>query len=398
MSLKAAFHRLCTKISREQFSIKYWDGERVSYGAEGAPERFSVTFRSAEACARLLRNLSVGFGEGYMASEIEIEGDWKGLFSLLYTSNLGTLKISPFEALKALEMGWRQRNTLKNTRRNISHHYDLGNDFFKLWLGKEMAYSCGYFRTATDDLDTAQRQKFRHICEKLRLEPEMSLLDIGCGWGGLAIFAAKEYGCRVKGITLSTLQRNFAAERVKDESLTDRVQIELTDYRKLSAPGRFERIVSVGMLEHVGQTHIGDYIRRTALLTADGGGGVLHTIGRTVEAPVNPWLKKYIFPGLYVPSLSELATPMARYGLRITDVEDLRAHYALTLDSWSEGFERNVNAIRAKYGEGFVRMWRFYLRCCSASFANGNSCLWQVQYTKGLSTRIPLTRDYLYRG
>jgi cyclopropane-fatty-acyl-phospholipid synthase len=394
MSSKKLFDRIFSQIDVLPFAVEYWDGEVINYG--DGPALFVLQLKSEEVCGAVLSNLSVNFGEAYMSGDVDVLGDLQSLLRLVYLMDFDKFKLTLPEKVRMALMAWRQRNTLTRSRRNIAHHYDIGNDFFLLWLGQEMAYSCAYFRSEGDDIDTAQRQKFDHICHKLHLQPDSTLLDIGCGWGGLAIHAAKHYGADVVGITLSKEQYELALERVAKAGVKHKVSIELRDYRELGADAKFDRVVSVGMLEHVGKENMSEYFVRISNLVRDGGIGVVQSIGRMFEFPVNPWVTKYIFPGMYLPTLANMATPMGKHDLNIIDVEVLRLHYAMTLDRWLEAFETNIEEIRTQYSESFVRMWRFYLNVCSVGFRYGETCLWQVQFTKGLNNALPLTREYLY--
>ncbi|MGH7331821.1 MAG: class I SAM-dependent methyltransferase [Candidatus Rokuibacteriota bacterium] len=395
MRTRNLIHGILSRMTGVSFAVCYWDGTRVPYGTR-APE-FVLHLLSERVARALLGNLNVAFGEAYMAGAIEVEGDFQQLLRLMFVGGPEITGLSRREKVQLALAAWRQRGSLAQARKNVAIHYDLGNDFFKLWLGNDMAYSCAYFRDPGDDLDTAQAQKFQHICAKLRLRPGDRLLDIGCGWGGFLVHAARHHGIRGVGVTLSPAQKEAADQRVAAHGLSDRVTVRLADYRELSEDGAFDRIVSIGMFEHVGKRHIPDYVRHTRrLLTADGL-GVLHTIGRRVAAPANPWLAKYIFPGAYFPTLADVATPLGEGGLHITDVEAWRMQYALTLDRWIEAYEANVDTVRAMYGEPFTRMWRLYLNSCAASFRYGDFCVWQVQFTARLDNDGPLTRDYLYR-
>lgn len=388
-------HGILSRMTGASFAVRYWDGAQVTYGTE--PPEFVLHLRSERVCRELLGNLNVGFGEAYMSGAIEVEGDLQKLLRLTFVGGPEITGLGRREKVRLALAAWRQRGSVTRARKNVALHYDLGNDFFKLWLGNEMAYSCAYFHSPQDDLDTAQEQKFRHICAKLRLRPGDRLLDIGCGWGGFLVHAARHHGIRGVGVTLSQAQKDAADQRVAAHGLSDRVTIRLVDYRELPEDGGFDRIVSIGMFEHVGKRHISDYVRHTRRLLAEDGVGVLHTIGRREAAPANPWLTKYIFPGAYFPTLADLATPLGQCGLHITDVEVWRMQYALTLDRWIEAYEANVDTVRTMYGEPFTRMWRLYLNSCAASFRYGDFCVWQVQFTARLDSEFPLTRDYLYR-
>jgi cyclopropane-fatty-acyl-phospholipid synthase len=375
------------------FGVRFWNGERRTYGT-GA-EEFAVYLKDRRAGLRLLANPSLRFGEAYVAGAIEVEGDLGKLMELLLRVSRRGLAPGPVHRLMAAATRWFRRNSPWRSRRHVAHHYDLGNDFFQLWLGQAMAYSCAYFRRPSDDIDTAQENKFQHIGEKLRLEPGQILLDIGCGWGGFAAYAAANYGVHVVGITLSEAQKRYADAMIAARGLGRQVEIRLADYRELRPPRPFDRIVSIGMFEHVGQTLIPAYVRATSRLLADGGIGVLHTIGRMVPAPIDPWIGTYVFPGAYFPALAEIAMAMGGQDLSIVDVEALRLHYALTLDRWSDAFERSAPLVADRYGESFVRMWRLYLKGSAAAFRVGNLTVWQIQFTKGPNNDLPLTRDYL---
>jgi cyclopropane-fatty-acyl-phospholipid synthase len=392
-SLVRLVDRLAAARGDLVFAVDFWDGERRTYG-HGTPD-FTVHLRDRRACLGLLANPSLRFGEAYVSGAIEVDGDLGKLMEFLLGLSR-QLAPRPLRRLSAAMSDWWRRNSPWRSRRNVEHHYDLGNDFFALWLGRTMAYSCAYFREPSDDLDMAQRAKFRHVAEKLRLERGQRLLDIGCGWGALAAHAAETYGVRVVGITLSEEQKRHAERMIAERGLSDQIEIRLADYRELDPRRPFDRIVSIGMFEHVGRRLIPAYVGATSRLLAPGGIGVLHTIGRMAPAPIDPWIGTHVFPGAYFPALSEIAAPMGRHDLAITDIESLRLHYALTLDRWSDGFEQHLAAVTEKYGERFVRMWRLYLKASAAAFRAGNLTVWQIQFTRGRNDDLPLTRDYLY--
>jgi cyclopropane-fatty-acyl-phospholipid synthase len=393
MDVKALYHQILSQVPDVCFSVRFWDDELVTYGA--GPPDFRLDLRDPSASKSLLGNLELRFGEAYMRGDVEIHGDWRKFAQTIFLLDRRAFALSWTDKLKVLLMRFSQRNSLGRAKQNIAQHYDLGNDFFRLWLGRDLVYTCAYFCSENDDIDTAQTQKMELICRKLRLQSTDHLLDIGCGWGGLLAYAAKHYGVRGLGITLSQEQQVAAQERIAVDGLGARVTIRQMDYRDLPLDQRFTKVVSIGMLEHVGQANYPEYFRRTARLLADGGIGLLHTIGNPAGSPPNPWLGKYIFPGCYFPSLPDIVAPLCASGLCPTDLEDLRPHYALTLERWILAFEDRKHEVEALYGESFVRMWRLYLNSCAASFRYGPYHLWQIQFTQGNRTILPLTRDYL---
>lgn len=393
MSPKRDLDRMLCHVRGAGFTIQYWDGERISYG-DGAPE-FTLRLPPASTMSWMLGDVSLRLPEAYVSGQLRVDGDLGRLLHLCYRVDDSVFRVSPWRKAALALAALRRRNSLSGARANVSHHYDLSNQFFATWLDDEMNYSCAYFEQAADDLEAAQRQKLRHICGKLRLEPTQRLLDIGCGWGALASHAAKEHGVHVVGITLSDEQRSLAQTRVKQRRLDGLVDIRLRDYRELGSE-TFDRVVSVGMIEHVGESYLRTYMTSVARSLRPGGIAVLHTMGKTRKAAVTPWITKHIFPGMHLPTLAELSTEMTNAGLTISDVENLRPHYALTLDAWIERFEKNVDAIAGMFDERFVRMWRMYLHAASAGFKFGELNVWQFTCSNGFSDEIPLTRRGLY--
>lgn len=289
---------------------------------------------------------------------------------------------------------------------SISYHYDLSNAFYQLWLDREMVYSCGYFETGEESLDEAQQAKFRHLCRKLRLKPGEYLLDVGCGWGGLARFAAREFGVKVFGITLSKEQLALAQERVKAEGLQDKVDLQLLDYRDLPQDGRFDKIVSVGMFEHVGHANLREYCQ--VLFNAVREGGLVmnhgitakHTDGRQVGRGAGEFIERYVFPNGELPHLSMISAHISEAGLEVVDVESLRLHYARTLEHWSQRLEQNLEAAAKQVPEQTLRIWRLYLAGCAYAFARGWINIHQIlaakPYADG-SLELPRTRADIYR-
>ena len=289
---------------------------------------------------------------------------------------------------------------------SISYHYDLSNDFYQLWLDHDMAYSCGYFETGEESLDEAQQAKFRLLCRKLRLKPGEYLLDVGCGWGGLARFAAREYGVKVFGITLSKEQLKLARERVNAEGLQDKVDLQLLDYRDLPQDGRFDKIVSVGMFEHVGHANLREYCEILSRAVREGGlvmnHGITskHTDGRQVGRGAGDFIDRYVFPNGELPHLSMMTAEISEAGLEVVDVESLRLHYARTLEHWSQRLENKLDAAAKQVPEQALRIWRLYLAGCAYAFAHGWINIDQILATKPHadgSLELPPTRADIYR-
>ena len=285
-------------------------------------------------------------------------------------------------------------NLIKKSKLNVAHHYDISEDLYGLFLDSKRQYSCAYFKNENDDLETAQTNKIKHIIKKLNLKPNQRVLDIGSGWGSLAIEIAKESQYEVVGITLSENQLEYSKKKAKELNLENQVEFRLMDYRQLDE--KFDRVVSVGMFEHVGRKFYKNYFNQVSNLLNDDGIALIHTIG-SANPPRDPqpWITKYIFPGGYTPSLSEVANPIERSGLVISDIEVLRMHYAHTLRHWRERFLGEKDRVLQMFDEKFFRMWEFYLTSCEMSFKWGDQVVFQFQLTKKI-TSVPTTRDYIY--
>jgi len=385
-------------IRQGELTVTYPNGQARTYGPGGA--RAAIHIRTDGALRALCLRPELALGEGYMDDTIGIGGnaELEDLLTLL----LRNRRPDAFPAyLRALERArfharaWVQRNSARTSRANVAHHYDLSDDLYRLMLDADMQYSCAYFERPDMTLEEAQAAKKRHIARKLMIEPGMEILDIGCGWGGMALTLAREYGARVTGVTLSENQLATARDRADRAGLADRITFHLKDYRDLDA--RFDRIVSVGMLEHVGLPHYGEYFAKVSELLDPDGIALIHTIGRvSPPIPHSPWIHKYIFPGGYVPSLSELLPALERSGLWQADIELWRLHYAFTLREWRNRFDAGLDTVRGWYDERFIRMWRYYLTACIMSFERQHLCVCQLQLAHRRDA-VPLTRDYLYR-
>ena len=393
MNLKTHLDGLFSRIPEASFAVRYWDGDAALYGSS-RPE-FDVRLKDPAAARSLLDNLLVSVPEAYEAGAIEVDGDLQRLMRVIYRLDPRQLHFTPVERASHWLDRMAHRNSPRLSRANVARHYDLGNEFFKLWLDRELNYSCAYFERPDDDLETAQRQKLQHICRKLHLSSGERLLDIGCGWGALALLAAREYGASVVGITLSTEQQSLCRQRTRGLGLDRQVEVRLQDYRQVQGES-FDAVSSVGMIEHVGREFLPAYNAAVARVLRPGGIGVFQWISHAEDGRVTPWIGRHVFPGMYLPPLGEMATEMARAGLRIRDVENLKQHYALTLDAWRDRFEASVPAIRQMFDERFVRRWRLYLNSASAAFKFGELNLWQVTFTHGYRNDLPLTRRYLY--
>jgi cyclopropane-fatty-acyl-phospholipid synthase len=377
--------------------VRFPDGSERTFGEPGAaPVR--IAFTSVEAMRRIVLVPQLAFGETYMEGGLTVESDdIRALLQLILRNISGGedaawLKVRraamrPFRALQ-------QVNRLKTARSNVAHHYDLSPALYDLFLDRDRQYSCAYFHSPEDGLDAAQEQKKAHIARKLLLRPGMRVLDIGCGWGGLALTLARDHGARVVGVTLSEEQLAWARARAEREGLSGQVEFRLQDYREV--PETFDRVVSVGMFEHVGIPNYGAYFRTVRDRLAPDGVALVHTIGHsTPPGATNPWIRRYIFPGGYIPSLSDVVPVIERTGLWITDLEFLRLHYAWTLRHWFERFSARMAEAEAMHDARFVRMWRFYLAASEASFLHGGQEVFQFQLSRRLDA-VPVTRDYLY--
>ena len=375
-----------------RFAFELWDGETVMYGKE--PE-VTLRFRSKEGARELLRKGFLGFGESYMAGELEVEGNLQELLRLGFSIEFDKNSLSYGEKMRFLLHRLNTQNTMRRVKHNISHHYDLGDDFYALFLDKTMTYSCAYYNTETDSLGQAQVNKYEHICRKLAVKPGEKLLDIGCGWGGMLIYAAQNYGISGLGNTLSRNQFEGVKRRIEELGLNHKIEVVLADYREIE--GQFDKFISIGMFEHVGKAFIPVYMRAVSNLLKKGGIGLLHTIGKDAESRSDGWILKYIFPGGYIPNLAEIVNEMGRAGFSVVDVENLRFHYGRTLDHWAERYEKNVDKVRNMFDEPFVRMWRLFLNASSAGFKHGSSRLYQILFSNGLNNELPLTRKHLYQ-
>jgi len=389
-----AFQAYLQKVIREgDLTVRLPGGREFTLG-DGSGPPVAVRIVTPRWLARIAANPSMGLGEAYMEGGLVLEsGAIHDLADLIGRN----AKHRPLRRASALSRWWLDRRLMANARRaarrNVAHHYDLSVDLYRRFLDPDMQYSCAYFPHPGASLEEAQAAKKRHLAAKLLLQPGQKVLDIGCGWGGLALSLARAAQVEVDGITLSTEQLATAKARAEAAGLAGRARFSLTDYRDVR--GRYDRIVSVGMFEHVGRPNYQVYFDQMAKLLKDDGVAVLHSIGRA-DGPAftQPWIARYIFPGGYIPSLSEVLPCVERAGLMVTDIEILRLHYAETLKAWRERFAAHRAEIAALYDERFCRMWEFYLALSEIAFRYRGHFVFQMQLAKKVDA-APITRDYI---
>ena len=367
------------------------------FGSSNPQVRIRLKNKSIER--KLFFNPNLHIGEAYMNEELIIEKgtieEFLNLITNCYEDFISNNKFYKFyEYLSSIFMPLQQINQLVNSKNNVAHHYDINEDLYKLFLDKDMQYSCAYFHNPNISLEQAQKDKKEHIIRKLQIDKNMSVLDIGCGWGGMAIEIAKSTGAKVKGITLSENQFKTASERAQKEGLSDKVTFALQDYRNETE--KYDRIVSVGMFEHVGVKYFKTYLSKANDILNENGVFLLHTIGqRGKPTATSPWIRKYIFPGGYIPSLSEVMKETQKLNINVTDVEVLRLHYAHTLTRWYQNVLENKDKIVKMFDQRFFRMWEFYLLASKYSFVNMGNVVFQIQIAKNINN-LPLTRNYIY--
>jgi cyclopropane-fatty-acyl-phospholipid synthase len=386
-------------LTKGTITLKLPGKEPRVYG-RGGGKHLTVRFTDRKVGFDILRNPRLGLGEAYMDGRLVIEdGTILDLLELIVGANRweekgeGRKALSKGKKLRALKR-WFERNNFKRARRNVAHHYDLKDELYELFLDDDKQYSCAYFTDPKNSLEQAQADKKAHIAAKLALEPGQRVLDIGSGWGGLALYLHKVAGVDVLGVTLSEHQLKIARERAAAAGVSDHVKFELIDYRKLEE--EFDRIVSVGMFEHVGAKHYGEFFAKCRKLLKPDGVMLLHTIGKLgdVSPSPDPFTDKWIFPGYHLPSVSQMTAASEKARLIASDIENLRLHYALTLRHWLDRATKARKAIEAMYDERFFRMWEFYLAGGIVMFENGAACNYQVQYIRE-RTAVPITRDYM---
>jgi len=375
--------------------ITLWNGERLKFG--NGPSTFQINVKDPRIFEEILVEPSLALGEGYINGDIEIRGDLGEVMEWFY-KNSAEERLTPFQKARVCWLHLKKRATIKQTKKDVQSHYDKGNDFYKLWLDKGMNYSCAFFTQEDEELEKAQLNKIHRSLKKLVLKPGQKILDIGCGWGSLVIEAAKRYGVKAVGLTLSQNQYELGNARIKQSGLEDKVEIRLQDYREIDKDEykSFDRIISIGMFEHVGKENIPVFFERCSRLLKEKGILLLHTIGRTKPKAMDVWITKYIFPGTYLPALGELMETAEDTGFDFVDIENLRRHYDLTLGNWAKRFEQHVDTIKEMYDERFVRMWRFYLYGSQMAFRYNPLFVFQLLFTLGRRNDMPLVREELY--
>lgn len=377
--------------------LRLWDGHEFDLGPQ---PQVTIMLKDPSMISQLVHPGLDELGTAFVEGKLDLEGTMSEVIRLCDELSEALLKD------EEEELPVRRQHDKATDAAAISYHYDLSNEFYQLWLDRDMAYSCAYFRTPDDSLDQAQQNKFDHLCRKLRLQPGDYLLDVGCGWGGLARFAAREYGARVFGITLSKEQLKLGRERVAAEGLESQVELQILDYRDLPQDGRFDKVVSVGMFEHVGHANLELYSQRLFGAVREGGlvmnHGITakHTDGRPVGRGAGNFIERYVFPHGELPHLSMISATLSEAGLEVVDVESLRLHYARTLKIWSDNLEARLVQAATMVPERALRIWRLYLAGCSYAFSRGWINLHQILAVKPKvdgSHDLPLTREHLYR-
>lgn len=354
----------------------------------GNSDRPAIRVADERALAGLLINSDLGFGDAYTQGRLEVDGDLVLVLEKLFGCAARVPNWIP--SLRTAWLRYTQANSLRGSRRNIQHHYDLPTDFYQLWLDPELVYTCAYFPQSQTTLEEAQRAKLDLVCKKLWLRPGETVVEAGCGWGALSLYMAREYGVRVKAYNISHEQILFARNKAKEQGLSREVEFIEDDYRNIR--GHSDVFVSVGMLEHVGVEHYRDLGQLIHGAIGDSGRGFLHFIGRNFPRPLSPWIQERIFPGAYTPSLREAMGILEAQDFSVLDVENLRAHYALTLRHWLDRFERSYDLVVGRFSEQFARMWRLYLAGSIAAFNLGTLQLFQVVFAGRRCANAPWTR------
>jgi len=385
-------------IKYDGFILIDYDSKKYEIGKPFKENPIQIRLLDKSLNYKLLLNPDLYFGEAYTNGSLIIENGSLTDFLEIAFKNIGRGDINfyskIFNKIRGTYRYFTNFNRINNSKKNVNHHYDISEKLYDLFLDKKRQYSCAYFKNENDSLDDAQTNKIDHIIKKLNIKPNQRVLDIGSGWGSLAIDIAQKTNASVTGITLSKNQFDYSNKKAKEMNLGNQVDFKLIDYRQINE--KFDRIVSVGMFEHVGRKFYKTYFNQVSKLLKDDGISLIHTIG-SVNSPrePQPWITKYIFPGGYTPSLSEIAGPIEKSGLMISDIEVLRMHYSHTLRHWKKRFLSKKHEVLEMFDEKFLRMWEFYLASCEMVFKWGDQVVFQLQLTKNF-TSVPNTRDYIY--
>ncbi|MHA5122928.1 cyclopropane-fatty-acyl-phospholipid synthase family protein [Oenococcus oeni] len=387
---KTIYRRLLSRAFDIPVTVTYWDGKTEAYGT-GKP-KIGIEIKKEITIKNLTSQPTLTLGEAYMRGDIEINGSIQELVASAYR-NVGSF-LTDKKFVKFLP---KMSHSEEADKKDVQSHYDIGNDFYRLWLDKTMTYSCAYFEHPDDSLETAQMNKVRHILYKLHPEAGGRLLDIGSGWGTLIITAAKEFHLKTIGITLSEEQYEYTKKQIQDNNLQEQVEVRLMDYRDLKDE-QFDYVTSVGMFEHVGKENLGLYFKKIKELLMPNGRALIHGItGQHQGVGVDPFLNKYIFPGGYIPNMAENIVHIMDAGLQLNDLEPLRRHYQATLEHWYHNYHKVFDQTAQRYGKDFARMWDLYLQGAAASFEAGNIDVMQFLVTNGPSgIKLPMTRNYIY--
>lgn len=390
-----ALLRLGVRTGR--LELAFADGTIKTFGPGGPPET-RVTLHDPDLPRKFLLNPDLAMGEAYMDGRLTLDDNDIRSFLTFALRNARGRRLPPplaqAHALSQRAKSWAIWNHMGVARKNVAHHYDISPELYDLFLGETKQYTCAYFRRPDMTLEEAQAAKMAHIGGKLLLKPGMRVLDIGCGFGTLALALARDHGVEVTGITLSEVQLQEAQARARTAGLEGQVQFRLQDYRAVTET--YDRVVSVGMMEHVGRPHLGTYFRKVADLMPQDGVALIHYIGRwSPPGTISPWFNKYIFPGAYCPTISEAMRVVEKTGLILSDLEVWRGHYERTLQEWLKRFDAHLDRVRLLQDERFVRMWRYYLQAAELGFSDGHLVIHQLQLAKARGT-VPMTRDYLY--
>lgn len=386
--------QLMRMVGNAPVHVELWDGKRYSFSPH--PPVARVRIHDRDTLLRLAVNPDLYFGEAYAFGRIEVEGDLVEFLAAVYRSMAQGRTQGMLSRLLAACMQRPSSTSLSEARENIHAHYDIGNEFYRLWLDEEMVYTCAYFASATATLEEAQAGKMHHIARKLRLQPGETVVEAGGGWGSLALFLARHYGVKVRTYNISREQVRYARERARAEGLAERVEFIEDDYRNIT--GAYDAFVSVGMLEHVGQSYYHELGRVIDNTLKERGRGLIHSIGRVRPGPMNAWIERRIFPGACPPSIGEMAQIFEPQGLSVLDVENLRLHYVKTLEHWLARFDRAADRVVGMFDERFARAWRLYLAGSVAAFATGELQLYQVLFNRPENNDVPLTRAYMYQN